>query len=60
MVDGDVIRGAVERQFNVKLAFQNCHNLAAFQRDHLDSPADCNFISVRSQILNQTPEIKDC
>ena len=26
MVDGDAIRGAVERHLNVKLAFQNCHN----------------------------------
>lgn len=60
MVGGDAIRGAVERHFNVKLAFQNCHNLGAFRRDRLDSPAYCNFISVRSQILNQTPEFKDC
>lgn len=60
MVGGDAIRGAVERHFNVKLAFQNCHNLAAFRPDALDSPAYQNFISIRSQILNQTPELKDC
>lgn len=60
MVGGDAIRGAIERHFNVKLAFQNCHNLAAFRRDRLDSAAYCDFISVRSQILNQTPELKDC
>ncbi|NJO80323.1 MAG: hypothetical protein HC827_18645 [Cyanobacteria bacterium RM1_2_2] len=60
MVGGDAIRGAVERHFKVKLAFQNCHNLAAFQPNRLDSPAYGNFISVRSQILSQTPELQDC
>ncbi|NJR48799.1 MAG: hypothetical protein HC780_03785 [Leptolyngbyaceae cyanobacterium CSU_1_3] len=60
MVGGDAIRGAVERHFNVKLAFQNCHNLAAFQRDRLDSSAYRNFTSIRNQILNQTPELQDC
>lgn len=60
MVGGDAIRGAVERHFNVKLAFQNCHNLAAFRPDAMDSAAYREFTSVRSQILNQTPELKDC
>lgn len=60
MVGGNAIRGAVERHFNVVLAFRNCHKLAAFRCDQLDSPAYFNFISVRSQILNQTPEFKDC
>ncbi|GAB4342047.1 MAG: SCO5389 family protein [Leptolyngbyaceae cyanobacterium] len=60
MVGGDAIRGAVERHFNVKLAFQNCHNLAAFRRDRLDSAAYRNFTSIRNQILNQTPELQDC
>lgn len=60
MVGGDAIRGAVERHFNVKLAFQNCHNLAAFRPDRLDSFAYREFTSIRSQILNQTPELKDC
>lgn len=60
MVGGDAIRGAVERHFNVKLAFQNCHNLAAFRRDCLDSAAYRNFTSIRNQILNQTPELQDC
>jgi len=26
----DAIRGALERHFNVRLAFQNCHRVAAF------------------------------
>ncbi len=68
MVGGDAIRGAVERHFDMKLAFQNCHNLAAFRRDlfeipargRLDSDAYRNFTSIRNQILNQTPELQDC
>jgi hypothetical protein len=60
MVGGDAIRGAVERHFDVKLAFQNCHNLAAFRCDCLDSDAYRNFTSIRNQILNQTPELQDC
>ncbi len=60
MVGGDAIRGAVERHFGVKLAFQNCHNLAAFRLDCLDTPAYRDFTSIRYQILNQTPELKDC
>lgn len=60
MVGGDAIRGAVERHFKVKLAFQNCHNLAVFRLDSLDSPEYRDFVSIRSQILNQTPELKDC
>jgi hypothetical protein len=60
MVGGDAIRGAVERHFNVKLAFQNCHNLAVFRRDRLDSATYRNFTSIRNQILNQTPELQDC
>ena len=60
MIGGDAIRGAVESHFDVKLAFQNCHNLAAFRRDRLDSEAYREFVSIRSQILNQTPEMRDC
>jgi hypothetical protein len=60
MVGGDAIRSAVERHFKVKLAFQNCHNLAAFRPEALESAAYRDFTSVRSQILNQTPELKDC
>ncbi|TAF02688.1 MAG: hypothetical protein EAZ77_18450 [Nostocales cyanobacterium] len=60
MMGGDAIRGAVERHFGIKLAFQNCHNVAVFRPDKLDSPVYLDFISVRSQILNQTPELVDC
>lgn len=60
MVGGDAIRRTVEQHFEVKLAFQNCHRLAAFRPDAVSSPAYLDFISVRSQILNQTPELVDC
>ena len=60
MVGGDAIRRTVEQHFKVKLAFQNCHRLAAFRPDAVSSPAYLDFISVRSQILNQTPELLDC
>lgn len=60
LVGGDAIRRAVEQHFQIKLAFQNCHNLAAFRLDALDTPAYADFISIRRQILNQTPELRDC
>lgn len=60
MMGGDAIRGAVERYFGIKLAFQNCHKMAAFRPEDVGSPAYQDFISIRSQILNQTPELKDC
>ncbi|WOD40094.1 SCO5389 family protein [Nodosilinea sp. E11] len=60
MVGGDAIRGAVERHFQLKLAFQNCHRLAVFRPEALESEIYRDFVSVRSQILNQTPEMRDC
>ncbi len=60
MMGGDAIRGAVERHFGIKLAFQNCHYVAAFHPEKLNSPAYQNFTSIESQILNQTPELVDC
>ncbi len=60
MMGGDAIRGAVERHFGIKLAFQNCHKVGAFKIDQLQSPAYQDFISIESQILNQTPELVDC
>ncbi|BAY44211.1 hypothetical protein SAMD00079811_18070 [Scytonema sp. HK-05] len=59
MMGGDAIRGGVERYFGIKLAFQNCHNVAAFHLNGLNSTAYQNFISIESQILNQTPELVD-
>jgi hypothetical protein len=52
------IRGALEKHFGVVLAFQNCHKVAAFAPDDLAGLAE--FTSPRAQILNQTPELRDC
>ena len=60
MMGGDAIRGAVERHFGLKFAFQNCHTTAAFRPEDIGSPAYQDFISIQSQILNQTPELRDC
>ena len=55
----DAMRTALEDYFGVKLAFQNCHRVALFQRDRLDQSYEA-FISPRSQLLNQSPELVDC
>lgn len=56
----DAIRGSLERRFAVKLAFQNCHRVAVFRPDGADSDAYRRFTSERAQILNQSPEFRDC
>ncbi|MFJ4782565.1 SCO5389 family protein [Streptomyces sp. NPDC088794] len=56
----DAIRGSLERHFGVALAFQNCHRVAAFRPESLDGESYAKFTSVRSQILNQSPEFRDC
>jgi hypothetical protein len=55
----DAIRGSLECHFGIRLAFQNCHRVAAFP------PGDRNaayqeFISPRSQLLNQSPALRSC
>ena|SRR5689334_7900759 len=55
----DAMRTALEDYFGVKLAFQNCHCVALFQKDRLDHTYE-TFISPRSQLLNQSPELVDC
>lgn len=54
----DAMRGALERHFGVKLAFQNCHRVAVFPA--ADSAAHRTFVTPREQILNQSPELRDC
>lgn len=54
----DAMRDAVERHFDIRLAFQNCHRLAAFPPGAKAAYDD--FVTARSQILNQTPELVDC
>jgi hypothetical protein len=56
----DAIRGALERHFEVRLAFQNCHRVAAFRVEDAGSSAHREFTSVRSQVLNQTPALRHC
>ncbi|GAB3650168.1 SCO5389 family protein [Streptomyces sparsus] len=56
----DAIRGSLERHFGVRLAFQNCHRVAVFP---LDASADDRlrrFTSLRGQLLNQSPLLRDC
>ena len=42
------------------LAFQNCHRVAAFSPAAVDSEIYREFISPRGQILNQSPDLRDC
>jgi hypothetical protein len=56
----DAIRGGLERHFGVKLAFQNCHRVGAFTPSEVDSDRYRAFISPRGQLLNQSPELRDC
>jgi hypothetical protein len=55
---GDAMRGALERHYGVRLAFQNCHRVAVFAPGA--SAAHREFTTPRAQILNQTPELIDC
>lgn len=56
----DAIRGGLERHFGVKLAFQNCHRVAAFRVGAVGGETYRTFVSPRGQLLNQTPELRDC
>ena len=58
LLASDAMRGAIERHYRVRLAFQNCHRAAVFRPDA--TAAHAEFITARSQILNQTPELIDC
>ncbi|WP_275462914.1 SCO5389 family protein [Streptomyces noursei] len=56
----DAIRGSLERHFGVRLAFQNCHRVAVFPLDPAVDQRLVRFTSVRGQLLNQSPELRDC
>lgn len=58
MMASDAMRSTIERHFNVRLAFQNCHRAAAFRPEAQQAYND--FVTARSQILNQKPELVDC
>ncbi|MFG2043679.1 SCO5389 family protein [Dactylosporangium sp. NPDC048998] len=56
----DAIRGGLERHFGVTLAFQNCHRVAAFTPAAVGGERYRAFVSPRGQLLNQSPELRDC
>jgi hypothetical protein len=58
MMASDAMRGAAERHFGVRLAFQNCHRVAVFRPEA--SRALAEFTTARSQLLNQSPELTNC
>jgi hypothetical protein len=58
MMASDAMRSAIERHFGVRLAFQNCHRAAAFIPTAHEAYDE--FVTARSQILNQKPELVDC
>jgi hypothetical protein len=58
LMASDAMRGAIERHYGVRLAFQNCHRAAVFR---LGASAElAEFTSARAQILNQRPDLVDC
>ena len=56
----DAIRGGLERHFGAKLAFQNCHRVAAFRFGAVGGDRYQAFVSPRGQLLNQSPELRNC
>ncbi|NMO51575.1 hypothetical protein HH310_10270 [Actinoplanes sp. TBRC 11911] len=56
----DAIRGGLERHFGAKLAFQNCHRVAAFDFGAVGGERYQRFVSPRGQLLNQSPELRNC
>jgi len=58
LMASDAMRGAVERHYGVRLAFQNCHRAAVFRPSAARAHAE--FTSPRAQLLNQSPALVDC
>lgn len=56
----DAIRSALERHFGVRLAFQNCHRVAAFAPSEAGRDRYAAFVSPRGQLLNQRPDLRSC
>jgi hypothetical protein len=56
----DAIRGGLERHFGVRLAFQNCHRVAAFAPSEVDGAAYREFVSPTAQVRNQSPTLRNC
>jgi hypothetical protein len=58
LVGSDAMRGAVQRRFGVRMAFQNCCRVGLFRPDATAEYEE--FISPRAQLLNQRPELLNC
>lgn len=58
LMASDAMRSAIERRYRIRLAFQNCHRAAVFRPDATAALAE--FASPVAQLLNQTPELRDC
>ncbi len=58
MMASDAIRSAVEKHFGLIFAFQNCHATATFWKH--EEAAHTQFTSMESQIINQSPDLRDC
>jgi len=58
LVGSDAMRGAIERHFGLRMAFQNCHRVALFDPAATDEFDE--FVSPRAQLLNQRPEFVNC
>jgi hypothetical protein len=56
----DAIRGSLEHHFGITLAFQNCHRVAAFRPSAAGGPRYQAFTSPRGQLLNQSPDRRNC
>ncbi|MCC9311545.1 SCO5389 family protein [Kitasatospora sp. RB6PN24] len=56
----NAIRASLEDHFGVKLAFVNCHRVAAFRPGTEQGDTYREFTSQRTQVLNQTPELRSC
>jgi hypothetical protein len=58
LVSSDSMRGAVQRRFGVRLAFQNCCKVGLFKSEAEAEYQE--FITPRAQILNQNPLLLNC
>jgi hypothetical protein len=60
----DAMRRSLERHFGVTLAFQNCHRVAVFRGPAgtraTGTPRYQEFVSARAQVLNQSPQLRNC
>ena len=58
LMASDAMRTTIERHYGVRLAFQNCHRAAVFRP--AATAALAQFTSARSQLLNQSPALRNC